>query len=734
MSFINWGHETPEQRELRRKIEERMLFEQAMFNAAKAAAAVGSGGNSGYAISGRSSMSSFYEDGEYKYYTYNYDTDTLNKTYSTGINSYEYSDNIYVLQDKGFVLRYRDGNLRTYIFTDINGKQIKRIDLDTSQYLYHSREYLNGVQIYLVNTNQDGTLTIYLFDGEKVTTNTISDISLYPWGQAEFSVYSMSEGITAISWRSLDGSTYHVGMLNGGEVVPLDSISSMAESWYIDCEWNSNFFTVIKADSATGKYQSFKVFSGDGSLLKNVDITGGADYTSLRRNSFYGKNKYFFILGGGTDNSNMIYAYDYATNSVIDKLMVDSNNHDLNEYFHYHDAEYPSAMSDYDGDGIIGTPLRNNLMIVSWNFIGTWYDGQDWWYHTDRYQIFTLFEGDTEFFEWNAIDAGVTAFQDWNQRVIRSFSEDNKIVLDGFTWNPSEPPCIGCPGRGTENLQRIVFGQGGTVSVVATGLTVDSVKIFDKFFLGSKLVYRFYLSGSNQEYWLVVNSDAMTNPQTITIPEGSDYFRSYDTLVIIDSAGETTYSVSGYNTGNEILNLNIETGVWYNQAFLSDKNGDESLSPTTEYSYYPNNVGWGSIVLVHDTGVNEPDYGKAIILTRTNYSQFTLPMFYGNPWYGELGRETFLFAWEDGNNLWQANLYDLEGTLLQHAQISQVSHATDYYNVDLWNLNDRAIINIKPDSTVDEYYHIHFSPNKVTSVNVGPSDYWWENDYPAWYW
>jgi Leucine-rich repeat (LRR) protein len=46
MAFINWGSESPEQLKARRAMEEQMMFEQAAFNAATAAAAagVGSGG------------------------------------------------------------------------------------------------------------------------------------------------------------------------------------------------------------------------------------------------------------------------------------------------------------------------------------------------------------------------------------------------------------------------------------------------------------------------------------------------------------------------------------------------------------------------------------------------------------------------------------------------------------------------------------------------------------------
>jgi hypothetical protein len=43
MAFINWGSETPEQLEIRKRLEEQALLEQAMYSAAMAAAAAGSG-------------------------------------------------------------------------------------------------------------------------------------------------------------------------------------------------------------------------------------------------------------------------------------------------------------------------------------------------------------------------------------------------------------------------------------------------------------------------------------------------------------------------------------------------------------------------------------------------------------------------------------------------------------------------------------------------------------------
>lgn len=63
MSFINWGHESPEQKEARRKMEERFLFEQASYNAAMAAAAsAGAGRVSGWIDKAKSSLNSRYSE------------------------------------------------------------------------------------------------------------------------------------------------------------------------------------------------------------------------------------------------------------------------------------------------------------------------------------------------------------------------------------------------------------------------------------------------------------------------------------------------------------------------------------------------------------------------------------------------------------------------------------------------------------------------------------------------
>ena len=44
MSFINWGEESSEQLAARKRMEETMMFEQAVYNAVMAAASAGAGG------------------------------------------------------------------------------------------------------------------------------------------------------------------------------------------------------------------------------------------------------------------------------------------------------------------------------------------------------------------------------------------------------------------------------------------------------------------------------------------------------------------------------------------------------------------------------------------------------------------------------------------------------------------------------------------------------------------
>lgn len=65
MSFINWGSETPEQKEMRRRLEERELFEQAFAAYARSASAVsgvGSGKRTSWIGSALSALNSRYSE------------------------------------------------------------------------------------------------------------------------------------------------------------------------------------------------------------------------------------------------------------------------------------------------------------------------------------------------------------------------------------------------------------------------------------------------------------------------------------------------------------------------------------------------------------------------------------------------------------------------------------------------------------------------------------------------
>lgn len=63
MSFINWGHESPEQRAARKKMEDQLLFEQAMYNASMAAAAAaGAGRISGWIDKALTNINSRYAE------------------------------------------------------------------------------------------------------------------------------------------------------------------------------------------------------------------------------------------------------------------------------------------------------------------------------------------------------------------------------------------------------------------------------------------------------------------------------------------------------------------------------------------------------------------------------------------------------------------------------------------------------------------------------------------------
>jgi len=724
MSFINWGHETPEQKEIRRKMEERMLFEQMSYSAAMAAAAAaGSGGLAkNYALTGRSSMSSFIEDGEYKYYTYNYDTDMLTDIRATNIPS-TYSDTIYVLQDKGFILRYSSNNIRKYIFTDINGDVIKKLTIDTTQYVVTGRYVKNGVMFYVYAISETTGLELHIFNGSTVKKYTISDIYLYPFGGgADYSVHPMKNGETFISWRSADSTKYYLGTMINGSVSIVDSIITGEETWNITNDWNADFITVTKADYTTGEYKSFKVFDSTGAVIKSLNLTS-YQHDNFRRDSFYGNNKYFFILSGSSDDSNLICSYDYNTNEIIQQTAAGANLLDINVYYHYWDSDYPNGMSDYNDDGILGVTLSNDLMVTYSNEIDSWYDNNIWWYRVDTLNTYVLFDGTSSFSEDTTLAYAFDTFHFDYERVIRSFSEDQTIIFDGFTWDEGV-------GRGSENYQRVIFKPNASRTVVNAAISINTSKLVDGFFLSSARLYCFYDNSNNTYFWIKVDSDGQSNSVSQNLGSSTQYYRTHDTLAIVDFSSERTYIVNK-NSNYDILDLNTETGVWYNKVFVSHKNGYGDISPTIEFAYYPNNTGWGSIVIVHDTGVDDADYGKTISILREDYFEYTLPMIYSNDWKGELGRDTLLFAWQNNIGGWSANLYDLKGNILSGTNISADANVTG--EVDVWNLTDRAIISIVPDTNVNASDHYYFGQSSVSVVNVGPSDYWWENDFPAWY-
>jgi hypothetical protein len=733
MSFINWGHETPEQKEIRRRMEERMIFEQMSYNAAMAAASAGSGKRkNNYAISGRSSMASYTDEaGNYVYRTYNYDSDTLNAVQSTNLSDADYSDRIYVLQDRGFMMRYNGPDQTVYYFTDINGETIKKLTIDENAVDSWGVDYNDGVSI-MVYSILGNIVTFHLFDGESVKTYTINDMYMYNPGNGDWYTRSIKNGVTLISWRTSDSSEYKLALMTDGKVILIDSLVAGASTWQFDSSWDSDFVTILKADYNTGEYQSFRVVDYTGTTLNTQNISTYG-HNNLRDNGFYGKGKYFFILRGNVNADLDILSYDYSTNTVIRQTVANGSELGCTTVYHYQRATYPNGMSNWDDDGIIGINISNDLLVLLYNDVDYYEDGhRTQWYKVDECHAHVLFHGDTQFYSYDLFGAGLTAVKlDDNESLIRSFSEDQSIVLDAFTWNEG----TGSDQSG-EYLKRLSIKRLGvdTISyhVVNGTLTVGGSKYHDKFFLGSRLVYAYYDSDENHLQWVACDSDAQSNPTefVLTVADSTEYYRTHDTLVIIDNGGEITY-MSNLANGHTFTNMNIATEVWYNKAFISDLNGNGDISPTIEYAFYPNNTGWGTIVLVHDTGIDDTDYGKTISINRDDYSQFTLPMVYGNSWYGELGHNTLLFAWEDNSNGWTASLFDLTGQVLSSSKIAVDASLFNW--ISLWNINDRAFVEIDPDYTVGDAFFYYFGNGQINAINTGNNDYWWENDFAAWY-
>ena len=187
MSFINWGSESPEQLAARRKMEERMMFEQASYNAAVAAAAAAGSGKLPRTKQGQTSSYTYEsETGQFYIGVMDFEKGSIPAIFNTGLNTSEdwyYDDNnyngTYVVQDRGYLMTFSNNSTadRVFFFFSAGGTLIQKLELTTID-----TEVFSSNGNFIVVCDWDA-YKIWWFDGLEVKTEDLPD-NTTDWGYA----------------------------------------------------------------------------------------------------------------------------------------------------------------------------------------------------------------------------------------------------------------------------------------------------------------------------------------------------------------------------------------------------------------------------------------------------------------------------------------------------------------------------------------------------------------------
>lgn len=295
--FINWGGETPEQLAERRRFEEemrefainKMLMEAAQSRSSSATAAIGGGGG-GVQSNNNTILLAYINQttGNWEYFTGNPSSTTFTEVIDTGILGESSLDQIYPLNQSGYILVFRNSDSSvTAICLTADGREISRVSTipttDASYYLLNGR--------FFVMADFDDN-KFWIFDGTSVRLDeTILS------GATSFSIGTDLQPITAHSklivsvvrvndergqykeWWAVDAQ--------GSSIFLTDFFEETGETYSIAASWQANHLVKTKRDYATSQPKEISI----------IDITGESitSHSLIDSISF---NYYFYGISG----------------------------------------------------------------------------------------------------------------------------------------------------------------------------------------------------------------------------------------------------------------------------------------------------------------------------------------------------------------------------------------------------------------------------------------------------
>jgi hypothetical protein len=368
MSFINWGHESPEQLAIRRKMEAEMqaLFEQAVRSRSGQSPFGGAGGGSQKSTTVATVESEFIivprlGETNWSYYIADYRNNTLTGPKDTGVSMIDYDiSTTYSINNGGYVVLFRlkaDANYYILFFTDAAGTILETISGYTSDLNTHS---MGGR--WFAATDYDARLLWY-FDGQTVT----AEPNYLQSADDDFTIGSNSapacaDGFGLITYKTNGDVTYCI-VGNSGvlELFTYNQITSSNLNYEFRLYNMSGVVTLRNYNQSTGYYESIRAFdTATGAQLgSTLDLSGG-EYTDSSI-SEYGSGRYFWIFGSSTEWQVVVYSKELGF-ELPDPILK---------------SDYPNYASNSDNFSLFSFnnyPIHSTFVAYFYESVGSEYD------------------------------------------------------------------------------------------------------------------------------------------------------------------------------------------------------------------------------------------------------------------------------------------------------------------------------------------------------------------------
>ena len=539
-----------------------------------------------------------------------------------------------------------DSNDKLIIFTDSTNTEIGRYSGNTSNNNFTA---VSGKWITFED-NTNGVLKY--FNGVDVYTYTY-DSSRYSIDiQWDYDATTSDSSFIFVKYDEAQGVN------NNAYIVKTDGTLTLLKTWNTNLapldynfyiQYSNDFVVVEEYVFIDGSKSQLEIFDTNATLLETVLFTG-TTYNS-RNYGFHGTNKFYYIAydSNEVNTAYKIVHYNFDTTTLIE------TSHDRGTAY--------QSFNDY-GQSYYASPNSKNVEGLAITFYDDTTNWDNWSYTVNYYDVMYMFGDDSSFTTYTYTE-----------------NQSAKILSD---WQLSD---VLRTRITTGTTACVLTISGGTSHIESLGIPVSGITNTNNWWLDNKTVYNILVDDYRNARLILIGEDGTVEDQ-----ESFTFTADYGYYNTTTKGGKVFYGSFITTTGN--------TGY-----YVSDE-----VTGLTQTSYYDNvntalrftNPGQRdeTTMLLFSEG----SLDTRVLDANSISSEFTLPSWY-NYYNFLVGRDKFLYMYNDSDNCFHAKLYDFSGNTLNTLDTNETNAnglygGKDRYIVVLNNndLGRRKIYMITPTS------------------------------------